>query len=270
MLLEQHRRHIGHPHRHARVAGIRCLDPVHGQRPDGGGAEEVIRVKLFQRRDVQGHVPHAGQVICGVDSTPFAERKAARRGVRAKGGESPVAITYCAFNDRGRGSESPARSDWQPGTKMSNISDFERRITTALDRASQAMDQLSAGGEGDTTALTAELEAERVANQQLEERVRAIKEKQETMVAGLEEDVARLREALKARDAEVQQMRSVNQNLRDSNAALREANAQGLAEPELVNTAMVTELESLRAARDAERAEIEDILATLEPVLKEA
>ena len=153
---------------------------------------------------------------------------------------------------------------------MSDISDFERRITAALDRAAQALDQLSAGGEGDTSALAAELEAERVANQQLEERVRAIKEKQETTVAGLEADVARLKEALSARDAEVQQIRAVNQELRTSNAALREANAQGIGEPDLVNSSMITELESLRAARAAERAEIEEILSTLEPVLKEA
>ena len=33
---------------------------------------------------------------------------------------------------------------------------------------------------------------------------------------------------------------------------------------------MVTEIESLRSARAADRAEIEEILATLEPVLKEA
>ena len=65
-------------------------------------------------------------------------------------------------------------------------------------------------------------------------------------------------------------MRAVNENLRSSNAALREANAKGLAEPELVNAAMSSELDSLRAARAAERAEIETILATLEPVLKEA
>ena len=153
---------------------------------------------------------------------------------------------------------------------MSDTSDFERRITAALDRAAQALDQLNAGGGGDSAGLAAELEAERVANRQLEERVRAIKEKQETTVAALEAEVVRLKEALKSRDAEVQQMRSVNQELRGSNAALREANAQGLAEPDLVNASAMTELESLRAARDAERAEIEDILATLEPVLKEA
>ena len=153
---------------------------------------------------------------------------------------------------------------------MSDISEFERRITAALDRAQQALEQLSAGEGGDTVALTAELDAERVANQQLEERVRAIKEKQETTVAELEGEVAHLQEALKARDGEVQSMRSVNETLRASNTALREANAQGLAEPELVNAAMVTELDGLRAARAAERAEIEEILATLEPALKEA
>jgi len=155
---------------------------------------------------------------------------------------------------------------------MSDILEFERRITAALDRAQQALEQLNAGAsdDGDTASLTAELEAERVANQQLEERVRAIKDKQETMVAQLEEEVSRLKGALKTRDEEVQAMRGVNENLRASNTALRNANAQGLAEPGLVNASMVTELDSLRAARAADRAEMEEILATLTPALKEA
>ena len=150
---------------------------------------------------------------------------------------------------------------------MDEISEYQRRIVAALDRASQALDKLGAGGGED---LAAELEAERVANRQLEERVRAIKEKQETTVARLEEQVADLRDALEARDAEVQRMRQVNEALRGANASLRDANAQGLAQPELVNAAMMNELEALRAQRSSERAEIEEILATLEPVLKEA
>ncbi|MEM8804181.1 MAG: hypothetical protein AAGF55_16765, partial [Pseudomonadota bacterium] len=115
-----------------------------------------------------------------------------------------------------------------------------------------------------------ELEAERVANKQLEERVRAIKEKQETTLNQLEADVARLKDALAIRDAELQQIKAVNDALRKSNASLRDANAKGLGDAELVNASMVTELESLRAARAADRSEIEEILATLEPVLKEA
>ncbi len=153
---------------------------------------------------------------------------------------------------------------------MDDISEYERRITAALDRAAQALDKLSAGEGGDSQALKDELEAERVANQQLEERVRAIKETQEQTVKNLEASVSDLKKALAARDAEMQRLKGVNEELRKSNGALREANAEGVGDAELVNSAMVTEIESLRAARAAERAEIEEILATLEPVLKEA
>ena len=65
-------------------------------------------------------------------------------------------------------------------------------------------------------------------------------------------------------------MRSVNAELRDSNGKLRAANAQGLADAGLVNGAMASELEGLRAEREAQRAEIDEVLATLEPLLKEA
>lgn len=153
---------------------------------------------------------------------------------------------------------------------MSDISDLERRITSALDRATKALEQLSVQSEEAGPDLSAELEAERVANRQLEERVRAIKEKQETTVTALEREVADLKEALTLRDGEVQQIRSVNAALRETNTALREANAKGLAEPSLIDQAMSSELESLRVARSAQQAEIEEILATLEPVLKEA
>ena len=155
---------------------------------------------------------------------------------------------------------------------MSDIAELERRITAALDRAGQALDRLSTGsGEhADSGDLAAELDAERVANAQLEERVRAIKIKQETMVAGLEADVTRLKGALEARDAEVQRMRGVNAELRDSNKALREANAEGIGDAHLVNSSMMSELEALRAAREADRAELDDVLATLDNALKEA
>ena len=90
---------------------------------------------------------------------------------------------------------------------MSNISDLERRITSALDRATKALEQLSVASEEAGPDLSAELEAERVANRQLEERVRAIKEKQETTLSALEREVADLKGALSARDGEVQRQR---------------------------------------------------------------
>lgn len=152
---------------------------------------------------------------------------------------------------------------------MSEIAEYERRITAALERAGKVIEQLSAAQPEDQGNLAAELEAERMANAQLEERVRAIKEKQETTVARLEGEVAKLSAALKSRDAEVQSMRAVNEELRQSNGALRDANAKGLGDAALVNGAMAGELESLRALRAADRAEIDEILGALEPMLAE-
>jgi len=154
---------------------------------------------------------------------------------------------------------------------MNDISDYERRIAGALERASKAIHELTAmQSDGDVEGMKAELDAERVANAQLEERVRAIKEKQETTVAGLEAEVVRLKELVQSRDGEVQRMRSVNEELRSSNAALRKANSQGLADSDLINSGMMSELETLRAERAAERAEIDEVLATLEPYVREA
>ena len=154
---------------------------------------------------------------------------------------------------------------------MSEIEDFQTRIVGALERAGRAIDQLTVPSDGgDSAALAAELEAERVANAQLEARVRAIKEKQETTVAHLEDEVAKLRAALERRDTSVQRMKAVNDELRASNQALREANAAGLADADLVNASLSTELAGLREKSAEDRAELDDILATLEPILKEA
>ena len=158
---------------------------------------------------------------------------------------------------------------------MNDISELESRIAAALERAGRALDQISAVStepveSSDAAALKEELDAERVANAQLEERVRAIKEKQETTLAALEAEVSRLRQSVTEKDGSVQRMRAVNSELRQSNQAMRDAISQGLADPHLVNRSMMSELESLRATRDADRAELDDILAALEPVLKEA
>lgn len=150
---------------------------------------------------------------------------------------------------------------------MSEISELERRISAALDRIGAAVAQRPKGSDAD---LSAQLEAERTANAQLEARVAAIKERQETRIAGLEAEVAALQAALLSRDEELQTMRAVTQALRDSNTSLREANAAGLADAGLVDQALKAEIDALRAAASGTRAEIDDIIGALEPLLKEA
>src|SRR5690606_40004114 len=83
---------------------------------------------------------------------------------------------------------------------MSDIAELERRISAALARIEAGVEVLGAApaetapaarDEGEITRLTEELEAERAANAQLTERVRAIKEKQEPMGGAREAEDAR-------------------------------------------------------------------------------
>jgi hypothetical protein len=156
--------------------------------------------------------------------------------------------------------------------QMSEMTELARRLSAALERIGTGLE--AAAGEpaattGDSTALQEALEAERTTNAQLTERVRAIKDKQETMVGTLEAKVARLSQQLDAAGAELQRQNRLNADLADANRALSEAASKGLSEPHLINRSMQTELEALRAARAAEMAEMEEILSELKPLIEE-
>lgn len=155
---------------------------------------------------------------------------------------------------------------------MNELSEYERRIGAALDRIAGALGRgaaVPAGGGQDTAALQEALDAERAANAQLTERVRAIKEKQETMVAALERNVARLTQQLDAQGREVMRQKRLNAQLTDTNRSLSDAARSGVTEPHLLNRAMMTELEALRAARAADVAEMDEILSELKPLIGE-
>lgn len=163
---------------------------------------------------------------------------------------------------------------------MSDISDFEQRINAALERIGQGLDALSPADDADdaqdsvhAAALQSAqdaLEAEKMANAQLEERVRAIREKQDSQVAQLETDVSDLRARNAEVEAELAGLKRVTAALRASNTDLRDANATGLGDAHLINKSMQAELETLRAQRDGDRAELDDVLATLAPLTEEA
>ncbi|MEZ5770130.1 MAG: hypothetical protein R3D46_04020 [Defluviimonas denitrificans] len=165
---------------------------------------------------------------------------------------------------------------------MNDIAGLEQRINLALERIGAGLDALDAGamapvaatgGDSAAEAHLAEvqeaLEAERTTNAQLTERVRAIREKQETMVGALEKKVAYLTEQVDTLTQDLQLMKKVNDELADANHALSTAAAEGIADPELLNAAILTELQALRAARAADVAEMDDILSELKPLIGE-
>ncbi|WP_425045486.1 hypothetical protein [Primorskyibacter sp. S87] len=71
-------------------------------------------------------------------------------------------------------------------------------------------------------------------------------------------------------DMDIQRLRQSNDQLREAITALREANEAGVGEPHLINKAMLSELDALRAVRATDAAEAAAILARLEPLLAQA
>jgi uncharacterized protein involved in exopolysaccharide biosynthesis len=161
---------------------------------------------------------------------------------------------------------------------MSDLENLQQRLVSAMDRISAGAASMPEGsGEGANTAsLEQALEEERLTNAQLEERLRALKAKHDDDLAALRAELERpaapaaegeQAEALARLDMELQRLRAANDQLRHANAALREANQAGVGEPHLINKAMLAELEGMRATRAADVAEVQAILATLDPLL---
>ncbi|MEE3360908.1 MAG: hypothetical protein VX248_13245 [Pseudomonadota bacterium] len=163
---------------------------------------------------------------------------------------------------------------------MTEIEEFERRINAALDRIAYQVETFGdsspvtapAGNDSseDIEKLKSDLADERLANEQLEERVKAIRDRQESQVSELQAQVAGFKASISDLDAELQRLRHANDQLTANNAELREALEKNVSEPHLINRAMLAELEGLRAARSADRAETQTLIDTLEPLLAAA
>ena len=160
---------------------------------------------------------------------------------------------------------------------MSEIAELERRITAALDRIRRGLEDRPAPRaeptedlSGEVERLKAALDEERTASAQLEERVRALKERQDSRIGKLEAEAAAERDRAAALDAANAGLRQSNADLAAACEELRRAAEAGLDDEALVNRAVLAELESAQARQAADRAELDAILGELRPIVEEA
>lgn len=166
---------------------------------------------------------------------------------------------------------------------MTEIDTLEGRIIAALDRIRRGVDaaddrmavptpavEAHSAPPELVAALNAQLEDERIANAQLEERVKLIKERQDSKLGTLEAMLEKQRAQMVALDQELGKLRQVNSQLREINGQLRDALANGEAAPDLLNEAMQAELAALRASRTADLAELDAVINELRPMIEES
>lgn len=118
-------------------------------------------------------------------------------------------------------------------------------------------------------ALRSALEAERAAKAQLVERVRGLKQKQETVMARLERRVAQLSGELEQAAAEILRQTTLVEELTAANRALRAAAEAGMPDGAALDRSMQADLRALDALRAAERAEVETVLGEIRRLIGE-
>ncbi|MBM9596040.1 hypothetical protein [Roseitranquillus sediminis] len=153
---------------------------------------------------------------------------------------------------------------------MAEIDELQARIAAALDQASKTVERLGGPDESALESLRAELEAERAATKQLEERVRALRSENEAGQKKLQDEVEAMRDALAAQSSAAERLKRVNGELTATMKVLREAQTADLVDAHLIDKAMKKELDALHAAQEADRAEMAAILSALEPMMQES
>ena len=151
---------------------------------------------------------------------------------------------------------------------MSEIAVLEARITAALDRISIGL--AKSGGAVDDGTLANALETERDANAQLQERVKVLKERQDGKISELEARVANQQDQMAKLNEELHKLRASTAEASSLAAELRAAAAAGATDPELINRALMAEVDALTAQRAADAAEVAAIVSELKPLVEEA
>ena len=151
---------------------------------------------------------------------------------------------------------------------MSDIAELERRITFALERVANA----AARGDGSSAELSElknSLADEQVENERLRDRLQDMKDSHGAALEALEGKLDQIRTQISRQEHDLSKLRAVNAQLRENNAKLRDANAAGLADADLVNQSLSTELEAVRTTQATDRSELDAILEDLRPLVEE-
>jgi hypothetical protein len=154
----------------------------------------------------------------------------------------------------------------------SEITEAGRRLSAALERIGKGLSRIGPATKAprEVETLKEALDAEKMANAQLTERLKALRERDTSSFATMEAKVDRLTQQLDVQGLELMRMRKVTMQLRDTVRVLNEAAIQGTTDAALINKALLAEIEALRALRQTEVAEMDEILAELRPLIGES
>ncbi len=158
---------------------------------------------------------------------------------------------------------------WDPTPPMTDLDQLNARLANALDRIAAGLTHNAPAPDAAADALRADLAREKATNSQLNERLRAAKDRDGQTAGALQVKVDAMTRQLDVQGLEMQRLRKTTSQLRDQLRVVIEAARDGTVDAAMINKALLAELEAMRAIRASEEAEIEDILSELAPLILE-
>jgi hypothetical protein len=123
---------------------------------------------------------------------------------------------------------------------------------------------------GRVATLMSELQHSNAQVAELTEQLKTSKAREIQPQIPTDAKVEKMTQQLDVQGLELQRMRKSTVQLREHLRILHEAAAAQAVQPHMINKAMLAELESLRATRHSETAEMDEILAEIRPLIAEA
>lgn len=156
---------------------------------------------------------------------------------------------------------------------MADIDELQARLASALEKIAYRVENLpkaqssdaAAMSDADAEALKEELEVERDTNARLSTQ----RERLTSRIERLEIRVHRTADRLNRIAAENARLEKVIAELQSQNRSLAEANANHQDAGSEIQADLLQQIESLQAARQADRTELDEILGDLAPMIEE-
>lgn len=156
---------------------------------------------------------------------------------------------------------------------MHEIGKLQRRIIAALDRIGAGVERIEApastsGAGTEGRDIETALVDERSATAELRDRLEATKARHDRELDEARNALDEARALLREVEEDRNRLKAANEALGEAARSLRDANAQGVTDADLVNNAVLAEIDTLKTIRASDRSELDALIRLIAPVLK--
>lgn len=151
---------------------------------------------------------------------------------------------------------------------MHDIGELQRRLGAALERIDDGLGGLSAPAADTGEDHAAALEAERAETARLRDEIAALEARHAGQLQEARTALESAQDLLTGVEKDRNRLKAATEALSEAARSLRDANAKGVSNAELINDSALVEIDALKTMRHSDRTELEALMRLVAPVVK--